>query len=42
MGGPVCTLSVAFLLACVPAGAATMTAHFIDVGQGAATLLEFS
>ena len=25
-----------------PARAATMTAHFVDIGQGAATILEFS
>lgn len=35
-------IGVGILLACAQATAATMTAHFIDVGQGSATLLEFS
>lgn len=42
MSGSNRVVSLALLLVCAPTGAATMTAHFIDVGQGAATLLEFS
>jgi beta-lactamase superfamily II metal-dependent hydrolase len=36
------SLAAGLLVAFAQADAATMTAHFIDVGQGAATILEFS
>ena len=35
-------LALGMALGTAKAPAASMTAHFIDVGQGAATLLEFS
>jgi len=42
MNGPKLLCVLVLVLLGGPARAATMTAHFIDVGQGAATILEFS
>ena len=42
MNGPKMLCVLVLVLLGRPAPAATMTAHFIDVGQGAATILEFS
>ncbi len=42
MRGSLRVIAVSLFVGCAPVGAATMTAHYIDVGQGAATLLEFS